>query len=294
MPIIVSGIKDPIARVSCHSALLLVDFCAGIEGEEDTDYFIAYTEGLLSELMNIIQFATNSYSGTVPCLAPNKPKAWLHVIEGVLTAISTVAHISKQEFCKYYPFFMPIFKSILNSQSVETRMAKGKAMECVGLVGVAIGKEKFEKDAVEVMNLIMQSNGQMTSDDPSYSYMVQAIARICESIGSSFTPFLPYVIPPLIESLKVEAGRIIPDVGPEAELKENEERIVVAISGLGNVRLEYNTELLREKSLAANILYSYAKTLRSGFFPYAKTVLDEALSWVMKLKSKRKFYNGHS
>jgi hypothetical protein len=32
---------------------------------------------------------------------------------------------------------------------------RGKAMECVGLIGEAVGDEAFENDAIEVMDILL-------------------------------------------------------------------------------------------------------------------------------------------
>ena len=49
---------------------------------------------------------------------------------------------------------MPGLKGLLQSaQGKDYRMLRGKAMECISLIGVAVGKEKFAADAKEVMGL---------------------------------------------------------------------------------------------------------------------------------------------
>ena len=46
---------------------------------------------------------------------------------------------------------MPYLKSILvNATDKSNRMLRAKAMECISLVGMAVGKEKFRDDAKQV------------------------------------------------------------------------------------------------------------------------------------------------
>jgi hypothetical protein len=57
------------------------------------------------------------------------------------------------------------------------------------------------------------------------------------------------------------------------EPEEGIERLVVAVRGQGNVRLEYNTSVLEEKSTACHMLYQYATRLKGHFMPYVPQVL---------------------
>jgi hypothetical protein len=46
-------------------------------------------------------------------------------------------------------------------------------MECVGLIGKAVGAEKFGPDAVEILNVLFTTqSGGLDADDPQYQYMV--------------------------------------------------------------------------------------------------------------------------
>jgi hypothetical protein len=48
--------KDPIARVSGHAALCIVDFCAGIEQEDDaSELMTPYTDAVLTQLLGMLQ-----------------------------------------------------------------------------------------------------------------------------------------------------------------------------------------------------------------------------------------------
>lgn len=47
---------------------------------------------------------------------------------------------------------MPYLKAILmNANDKSNRMLRAKAMECISLVGMAVGKEKFREDAKQVI-----------------------------------------------------------------------------------------------------------------------------------------------
>lgn len=57
----------------------------------------------------------------------------------------------QEQFQKYYDAVMPYLKAILvNANDKSNRMLRAKAMECISLVGMAVGKEKFRDDAKQV------------------------------------------------------------------------------------------------------------------------------------------------
>ncbi|KAL5081836.1 hypothetical protein RYX36_010257 [Vicia faba] len=97
------------------------------------------------------------------------------VQEGALTALASVADSSQEKFQKYYDAVTPYLKAILlNSNDKSNRMLRAKAMECISLVGMAVGKEKFRDDAKQVMDVLMSlQQSQLDADDPTASYMLQ-------------------------------------------------------------------------------------------------------------------------
>jgi hypothetical protein len=53
---------------------------------------------------------------------------------------------------------MPLLKTILaNATSKEYSVLRGKTMECISLMGIAVGKEKFIHDAKEIMELLVRT-----------------------------------------------------------------------------------------------------------------------------------------
>lgn len=58
-------------------------------------------------------------------------------------------------FQKYYDTVMPYLKAILvNANDKQNRMLRAKSMECISLVGMAVGKDKFREDAKQVHNFV--------------------------------------------------------------------------------------------------------------------------------------------
>lgn len=60
-----------------------------------------------------------------------------------MTALASVADTVEEKFTQYYDRFMPCLKYIMqNAVSKEMRLLRGKTIECISLIGLAVGKEK--------------------------------------------------------------------------------------------------------------------------------------------------------
>jgi importin-5 len=108
------------------------------------------------------------------------------VQEGALTALASVADSAEKHFIKYYDVVMPLLKQILTHATDKThRLLRGKSIECLSLVGMAVGKERFREDAREVCQYLIHLQSQpMDADDPTMSYMIQAWTRLCKVRGN--------------------------------------------------------------------------------------------------------------
>ena len=60
-----------------------------------------------------------------------------------MTSIASVADTAEERFVPYYDLFMPSLKHIVeNAVQKELRLLRGKTIECISLIGLAVGKEK--------------------------------------------------------------------------------------------------------------------------------------------------------
>lgn len=71
---------------------------------------------------------------------------------------------------------MPYLKAILiNANDKANRMLRAKSMECISLVGMAVGKDKFRDDAKQVTinnMLYIVLGSRLTMRDPLFIYLV--------------------------------------------------------------------------------------------------------------------------
>ncbi|KAJ8574038.1 hypothetical protein K7X08_010549 [Anisodus acutangulus] len=238
-------------RVQAHAASAVVNFSENCTPEILTPYL----DGIVGKLLVLLQNGKQM------------------VQEGALTALASVADSSQEHFQKYYDTVMPYLKTILvNANDKSNRMLRAKAMECISLVGMAVGKDKFRDDAKQVMEVLMSLQGsQMETDDPTTSYMLQAWARLCKCLGQDFLPYMSVVMPPLLQSAQLKPDVTISSADSDNELDDSDDDSMETIT-LGDKRIGIKTSVLEEKATACNMLYCYADELKEGFYPWIDQV----------------------
>jgi len=235
-------------RVQAHACAATVNFAEAC----DQDIVAPYLDNLISKALILLQ---------------QGPK---NVQESALTALASIAECSKEHFVKYYDTCMPLLRHILeNANEKSHRMMRAKALECISLVGMAVGKERFSSDAEMVMRYMqtLQSAG-LEDDDPFASYMLQASARICTTLGQDFVPYLPVVMPPMLQKASAKAADF--KIEDENDDDANEDDIETFF--VGGKRVSLHTSALEEKATACSMLCCFAYELKEGFFPYVEEV----------------------
>ena len=68
------------------------------------------------------------------------------VLEQIVTTLASVADTAEEKFVTYYDRFMPCLKYIVqNANTTELKLLRGKTIECISLIGLAVGAEKVEQ-----------------------------------------------------------------------------------------------------------------------------------------------------
>uniref|UniRef100_A0A7S0LEM7 TOG domain-containing protein n=1 Tax=Coccolithus braarudii TaxID=221442 RepID=A0A7S0LEM7_9EUKA len=257
LPALLGAMDDQSKRVQAHAAAAVINFCEHCERATLQPYLHA----LLGKLLLLL-----------------RRDGQRRVQEQAVTAVASVADKAESDFTPFYDDFMPPLKFFLQqaADSKEYRMLRGKAMECISLIGVAVGQEKFGPDAQAVMEMLIRTkSSELDADDPQVSFMLQACARICKCLGEAFKPYLPFVIPPLLHSAQIDPELHVTDADDDEDGVEDEEgmeSVTVAIRGQGNKRITIRTSALEEKATACSMLHSYVMDLKEGFFPYVHDV----------------------
>ena len=193
------------------------------------------------------------------------------VLEQTIITLAALADASQEHFIKYYDRFMPVLKYIIqNANSDDLRTLRGKTIECVSLIGLAVGKEKFCTDAADVMNMLLKTQTgevQLADDDPQLGYIISSWARICKILGPDFEQYLPYVMGPVLRAAAFKVEVTMLDKEEALELQEDADWHCV---DLGDQSFGLRTAGLDEKANACQMLVCYAKELKHAFAEYVE------------------------
>ena len=256
IPALLLGMSDPIPKVQSHAATAVVNFVEDC----DSKYVQQYLDSILSKLLDLLKTGRR------------------FVQEQSLSAISAVADCAENLFINYYDHIIPFLKEILwNATGKQDRVLRARSIECVSLIGVAVGKEKFGADARQIMELLINTQHQtLDTDDPVIQHLHQAYTRIAKCLGEDFIPYLDFTIPPLLKSAAVEPDVTISDVdgGDGAVDEEGVESVTLSIKGVGDKVISIRTSTLEEKHLACSCLYSYVVVLKDGMMSYITQIAD--------------------
>ncbi|KDN34958.1 hypothetical protein RSAG8_12009, partial [Rhizoctonia solani AG-8 WAC10335] len=251
---LIPAMDAPEARVHCHAAKAIINFCCGVEADE----LAPYLDDIVNRLLRLLSSSPRRY-----------------VQEQALTTLAMVADASADKFQVYYPSIMPLLMQALRSPvTPETCVLHCKAMECAGLIGIAVGCETFQHDATELIKVLLQIQEQPTADDDNTPmYLQQTWSKICQALGDAFVPYLQYVMPPLFKSASVKPDINVVDDNDDVETREGFDVLDLD----DGQHVEIRTSVLEEKSAAFDALLAHASTLGAKFGDYIRPTLELAL-----------------
>ncbi|KAH0542383.1 hypothetical protein FGG08_003228 [Glutinoglossum americanum] len=238
-------------RVQSHAAAALVNFCE----EAEKSILEPYLDELLNHLLVLLQ----------------SPKRFVQ--EQALSTIATIADSAEAAFGRYYDTLMPLLFSVLRQeQSKEFRLLRAKAMECATLI--AVGKEKLGRDALELVQLLGSIQQNITdADDPQSQYLMHCWGRMARVMGSEFLPYLPAVMPPLLELASAKADiQLLEDEDQVAQVEQEEGWELVPLKGK---MIGIKTTTLDDKNMAIELLVVYAQVLEAAFEPYVLEIMEK-------------------
>ncbi|KAL1022067.1 hypothetical protein UPYG_G00021780 [Umbra pygmaea] len=248
-------------RVQAHAAAALINFTEDCPKSLLVPYLDSLVQHLhvimVAKLQELVQEGTKL------------------VLEQVVTSIASVADTAEEKFVPYYDMFMPSLKHIVeNAVQKELRLLRGKTIECISLIGLAVGKEKFMPDASAVMQLLLRTQtdfNDLEDDDPQISYMISAWARMCKILGKEFQQYLPVVMGPLMKTASIKPEVALLDTQDMENMSEDDGWEFVNLGDQQSFGIK--TAGLEEKATACQMLVCYAKELKEGFVEYTEQVV---------------------
>ncbi|TEB37702.1 ARM repeat-containing protein [Coprinellus micaceus] len=259
-PVLVQALEDPEPRVHAHAAAALINFCEGVERE----ILLPYLDPIVERLLKLLN--------------PGGDQAAVkqYVQEQAVTTLAMVADASEGGFAKHYPTIMPLLLSVLqNADGREYQKLRIKAMECAGLIAIAVGKEVFRPDSNALIEQLIriQKSPQDVNDTQLSHYLMATWSKVCQALGEEFEPYLPVVMPSILTTASAKADISVYDEDAE-NLEEKEGWEIIEMDGQ---TLGIRTSSIDEKCQAFETLVIYCSTLGSHFAPYLSQTLEITL-----------------
>lgn len=263
-------------RLQCLAVSALAQVCNHEYVEKRA--FLPYVKPLLEGLFALLKGGNNQVSA--------KTQA------DVLSTISAIASVIEREFIPYYDVFMPLALQVLGMQIYANgtqkavslqKTLRGRAMECVGFIASAVGKEKFQTHCNSVMKYLLQARNAIEDPvtDPEAPFILPTCALICECMGKDFLPYMPEIMPTLLKQATFSEKGIMVILEEEAyergEIGEEYSAVALEIPGQANSILAVNTVALQEKKSATDMLLRFVSILGDGFGPYVEVTVQALL-----------------
>eukprot|EP00906_Rhabdomonas_costata_P025796 RCo036847 len=251
---------ETVPRVCACVCLSVVNF---MEGAQPGDVQ-PYLDELVTKLLLVLQNSRHRF-----------------LTEDAIAAFAGIAENCEGQFCKYYDTIVPFLKQVLLAPNYtkQDRMMRCKAIECISLIGMSVGKEKFGNDVREVMQVLhMTTQSPMESDDPQAQYILQAWSRIASVLKEEFAPYLPHLVPQLLAQASVQTDVTITEI-PEGEedaedddSEDGVETLRLSIQGVGDRKVQIKTSLIQDKALAVSVLEAFMEDVPKGMAPFVEAV----------------------
>ncbi|KAJ3859024.1 armadillo-type protein [Lentinula novae-zelandiae] len=258
--VLIPALEDPEPRVHSHAAAALINFCEGVE----RDTLLPYLDPIVQRLLKLLN----------PEADPTQVQR--HVQEQVITTLAMVADASEATFAKYYPSIMPLLMNVLrNASGAEYRKLRLKAMECAGLIAIAVGREIFRPDSNTLVELLIRiQKSPLDPQDTQLShYLMGTWAKICQAMGPEFEPYLPAVMPDLLTTASMKADVSVYDEDEE----KVEERDGWETVNMDGQTFGIRTAAIEEKCQAFETMVIFASTLNARYAPYLAQSLEITL-----------------
>ena len=153
-------------------------------------------------------------------------------------------------------------------------------LEAAALVGKSVGMDLFRPDALALATHLsrLTSGGQLDFSDEMSSFVLQTCARLAGALKAEFAPYVPLVLPAVIQHVGEDiAVELLDDVGESltsqrsdvdnrAGKDQKEESFTVYKRGYGTIRVYVSAYALQEKVMACRVLYQFTQDL-PAFLP---------------------------
>ena len=189
----------------------------------------------------------------------------------VLSAISASAVAAEAFFLPFAGQVVGVLDPLFSITSKEQFQLRGKALECLGHVAVAIGGDNFEpylRRGLQCAMECLQLEGEMLNE---YAYLY--FANAAKVMGVKMVEFLPDLVPVLHQAASVSELTNEPPEGAGDDDDEYEEDDEEG----GNMWVNIENDFVNSKKAAITALGNLAEATEGQFAPFLNEVIPSLL-----------------
>lgn len=258
LPVIFHALDDPRPTMQGTSCYVLEYFCENLQ----PDTLRPYLGALMNKLVVLVQ---SSQKGTQ---------------EMALSAIAATAVAAEVEFLPYAEGVCTILRPLLCQTEPTMFPVRGRALDCLGHIAVALGDQHF----APYFEMGMQSTiqGLQLDSELLKEHSFVFIANISKVNGKDFHPFLANLVPGILEV--IQESELV-QFSNESDDEEDDEGAGGAGdddeddegSDMGDYRINVMEGFINTKKAAITALGALAEHTKEHFYPY----LDQAVQTII-------------
>lgn len=192
LPTVFTLLDDSTVSVQATSCYVLEMFCERLEPEGVRPLL----DPLVKKLASMLETTTKR-----------------SVQEMAVAAIAATAVAAEDEFAPYIEGIATLMQKLMALTDENMFSLRGRALECMGHMAIAVGKEHFRPYFSNTMVCACEGLTFDSTDLHEFAYAV--FANLSKVMGEEFAPVLPELVPYLTKAIDADEGQIQQEVEEE-------------------------------------------------------------------------------
>ncbi|KAI2493412.1 Vacuolar 14 Fab1-binding region [Fragilaria crotonensis] len=252
LPIVFALLDDTTVSVQATSCYVLEMFCERLE----PDAVRPLLDPLVRKLAAMLEATTKR-----------------SVQEMAVAALAATAVAAEEEFTPYVGGVAALMTKLMALQEERLYSLRGRALECMGHMAIAVGKQTFRPYFTGTMQCACDGLATESTDLHEFAYAV--FANLAKVMGEEFAPVLPDLVPHLIKVIGANEGHMEKADDEDGDQFNNldDSDDEEDEDGAGYV-LHVRTALLEAKKGAITAIGEMAAHTGSAFVPHLEEVME--------------------
>ena len=185
LPIVFALLDDTTVAVQATSCYVLEMFCERLEPEGVRPLL----DPLVKKLSAMLQSTTKR-----------------SVQEMAVAALAATAVAAEEEFAPYVSGVASLMARLLALNDEKLYSLRGRALECMGHMAIAVGREHFRPYFQDTMRCACEGLTFDSTDLHEFAYAV--FANLAKVMGEEFAPVLAELVPHLVKVIEQDEGQL--------------------------------------------------------------------------------------